>query len=168
MSRRALNVFNSMPERHRFIRGMIPWIGFRQEAVHYDRAKRFAGVTKYPLSKMIRLALDGITSFSNAPLQTAFLAGIATAILSVFYAIYIVIREIFFGFPVAGWSSIMVAILFIGSIQLVTIGILGEYIGRIYDEVKKRPMFILDFQSSRGFEQTPSTRSHMEPGKPFS
>ena len=133
MSRRALDVFNAMPERNRFIRGMIPWIGFRQEAVTYARAKRFAGSTKYPLSKMIRLALDGITSFSNAPLQTAFLAGLLIAFFSVFYAIYIVIREIIFGFPVQGWSSIMVAILFIGSVQLVTIVILGEYVGRIYD-----------------------------------
>jgi polyisoprenyl-phosphate glycosyltransferase len=152
MSRRALDVFNAMPERNRFIRGMIPWIGFRQEPVHYARSKRFAGVTKYPLSKMIGLALDGITSFSNAPLQTAFLAGVAIAAVSVFFALYIVVREIFFGFPVQGWSSIMVAILFIGSVQLVTIGILGEYVGRIYDEVKKRPMFILDLQASRGFE----------------
>jgi polyisoprenyl-phosphate glycosyltransferase len=101
---------------------------------------------------MIRLALDGITSFSNAPLQTAFLAGIVTAALSVAYGIYIVVREIFFGFPVQGWSSIMVAILFLGSTQLITIGVLGEYVGRIYDEVKKRPKFVFDFQSSRGIE----------------
>ena len=131
------------------MRGMIPWIGFRQEPVVYERSKRFAGVTKYPFSKMLKLALDGITSFSNAPLQTAFLAGLATASVCLVYAVYIVIHEMVTGFPVQGWSSLMVAILFLGAVQLITIGILGEYIGRIYDEVKKRPLFIVDESASR-------------------
>lgn len=150
MSRRALDAFNAMPERHRFIRGMIPWLGFRQEAVLYDRAKRFAGTTKYPFSKMLKLALDGITSFSNAPLQTAYLAGFSVAGLSVLYAIYVLFRQIFWGFPVPGWASLMAAILFLGAVQLVCIGILGEYIGRIYDEVKRRPLFLVDNEGSRG------------------
>lgn len=149
MSRRALDVFNGMPERHRFIRGMIPWIGFRQEPVLYNRAARFAGQTKYPFTKMLRLALDGITSFSNAPLQTAFLLGITVACLCTIYGIYIVGHNMITGYPVRGWSSIMVAILFLGSVQLITMGILGEYVGRIYDEVKKRPLYIVDEHASR-------------------
>jgi len=149
MSRRALNVFLAMPERHRFIRGMIPWIGFKQEAVLYDRAKRFAGVTKYPFSKMFHLALDGITSFSNAPLQTAYLAGFGVAGLCVLCGVYILLRQLLWGFPVHGWASLMVGMLFIGAVQLITVGILGDYIGRIYDQVKMRPLFIVDEEASR-------------------
>ncbi len=149
MSRRALDVFNSMPERHRFIRGMIPWLGFRQEPVPYDRAARFAGVTKYPLSKMLKLALDGITSFSNAPLNSAYWLGMGVAVISVLYAVYVIVGNILGLNQVRGWPSLMVAILFLGAVQLITIGILGEYVGRIYDEVKKRPLFIMDERDSR-------------------
>jgi glycosyltransferase involved in cell wall biosynthesis len=150
MSRRAVDAFNAMPERHRFIRGMIPWLGFRQEAVLYDRAKRFAGSTKYPFSKMVKLAVDGITSFSNAPLQTAYYAGFVIAAMSFVLALYIIARQLITGFPVPGWASLMVAILFLGSVQLVCAGILGEYVGRIYDEVKQRPLFLVDHEASRG------------------
>jgi polyisoprenyl-phosphate glycosyltransferase len=149
MSRRALDAFLAMPEKHRFVRGMIPWIGFRQQAVLYDRAKRFAGVTKYPFSKMMRLALDGITSFSNAPLQSAYLLGFFVAGLCLLLAVLIAFRQLVFGFPVQGWSSIMVCVLFVGAVQLITVGILGEYIGRIYDEVKARPLFLIDEENSR-------------------
>ena len=149
MSRRALDVFNSMPERHRFIRGMIPWLGFRQEPVPYDRAARFAGVTKYPLSKMLKLALDGITSFSNAPLNSAYWLGMVVAVISVLYAVYVIVVNILGLNQVRGWPSLMVAITFLGAVQLITIGILGEYVGRIYDEVKKRPLFIMDERDSR-------------------
>ena len=149
MSRRALDVFLGMPERHRFIRGMIPWIGFRQEAVLYDRARRFAGVTKYPFSKMFHLALDGITSFSNAPLQSAYLAGFGVAGACLLCALFILLRQVIWGFPVHGWASLMVGMLFIGAVQLITVGILGDYIGRIYDQVKMRPLFIIDEQASR-------------------
>lgn len=149
MSRRALEIFNAMPEKHRFIRGMIPWIGFNQEAVPYKRAARFAGTTKYPLRKMLKLAFDGITSFSNAPLHTAYLFGLSVAGVCFAYLVWVICKVIFFGgFPVGGWSSLMVAVLFLGSVQLITIGILGEYIGRIYDEVKGRPLFIIDKKMS--------------------
>lgn len=153
MSRRVLDVFNGMPERHRFVRGMVPWIGFRQEAVTYHRAPRFAGETKYPLTKMLKLALDGITSFSNAPLRTAYLMGVSVAGLSILYAISIVWHSIRHGYPVVGWASLMVAILFMGSVQLITIGILGEYIGRIYDQVKARPLFTIDRRASVGVDE---------------
>lgn len=149
MSKRTVKLFNAMPERNRFIRGMVPWIGLKQGAIYYERSARFAGSTKYPLGKMLKLAFDGITSFSNTPLQSAYYLGFFVAIISILYAIYIVIYSLIHGFPVQGWSSIMVIILFIGSVQLITIGILGEYVGRIYDEVKKRPLFIIDEEESR-------------------
>ena len=148
MSRQAVDVFVAMRERHRFIRGMIPWIGFKQESVSYNRHPRFAGETKYPLSKMMKLALDGITSFSNAPLQTAFVVGTLTALGALAYAAFILIYALVSGFPVEGWSSIMVVILFLGAVQLMSVGILGEYIGRIYDEVKQRPLVIIDKEKS--------------------
>ncbi|APJ04287.1 glycosyltransferase family 2 protein [Silvanigrella aquatica] len=149
ISKRALEVFKSMPERNRFIRGMIPWIGLNQIPIYYERASRFAGTTKYPFSKMLKLALDGIVGFSNSPLKTAYYVGFVIALLSFAYGIFIIFYSLLKGFPVHGWSSIMVTILFTGGVQLITVGILGEYIGRIYDEVKKRPLYIIDEQESR-------------------
>ncbi|KAB8029914.1 glycosyltransferase family 2 protein [Fluviispira multicolorata] len=149
MSRNALNIFNTLPERNRFIRGMVPWIGLRQEPIYYERSARFAGETKYPFRKMLKLAFDGIISFSNVPLQSAYYFGFIVALLSIIYGFYIVIYSLVKGYPVLGWSSLMVAILFIGAVQLITIGVLGEYIGRIYDEVKKRPLFIVNEKESR-------------------
>ena len=149
MSRRALDIFNSLPEKNRFIRGMIPWIGLKQTPIYYERSARFAGITKYPLTKMIKLALDGIIGFSNTPLKSAYYLGFTVAFLSFIYGFFILVYSQIKGFPVQGWSSIMVTILFIGGIQLITIGILGEYIGRIYDEVKKRPLFIINDKESR-------------------
>jgi dolichol-phosphate mannosyltransferase len=149
MSRRALDIFNSLPEKNRFIRGMVPWIGLKQTPIYYERSARFAGTTKYPLTKMIKLALDGIIGFSNTPLKSAYYLGFTVAFLSFIYGFFILVYSQVKGFPVQGWSSIMVTILFIGGIQLITIGILGEYIGRIYDEVKKRPLFIINDKESR-------------------
>lgn len=149
MSRRALDIFNSLPEKNRFIRGMVPWIGLKQTPIYYERSARFAGTTKYPLTKMIKLALDGIIGFSNTPLKSAYYLGFTVAFLSFIYGFFILVYSQIKGFPVQGWSSIMVTILFIGGIQLITIGILGEYIGRIYDEVKKRPLFIINDKESR-------------------
>ena len=149
MSRRTLDIFNSMPERNRFIRGMIPWIGLNQTPIYYERSARFAGTTKYPLGKMIKLALDGIIGFSNTPLKTAYYIGFIVAVFSFLYGLFIIIYSQFKEFPVHGWSSIMVTVLFIGGVQLITVGILGEYIGRIYDEVKKRPLYIIDEKESR-------------------
>ncbi len=149
MSRQALDIFNSLPEKNRFIRGMVPWIGLKQTPIYYERSARFAGTTKYPLTKMIKLALDGIIGFSNTPLKSAYYLGFTVAILAFIYGAFILVYSQIKGFPVQGWSSIMVTILFIGGIQLITIGILGEYIGRIYDEVKKRPLFIINDKESR-------------------
>lgn len=143
MDRKAVDVLNSMRERYRFLRGMSSWVGFRQIGVPYKRAARFAGETKYPLKKMIRFASDAITGFSYFPLQVATYLGFISAGLSIL-AIPIVIAfrlagsQAFFG-----QATTLIAVLFLGGVQLISLGILGEYIGRLYDEAKSRPLYIV-------------------------
>jgi dolichol-phosphate mannosyltransferase len=145
MDRRVVDAFLRMPEQDRFLRGMVSWVGYRQVAVPYKREVRFAGKTSYPLLKMIRFAIDGIVSFSFAPLRLAVWTGfiaIAFAFLGIVYAV--LLR--FFADPsqwVRGWASIFVAILFMGGVQLISLGIIGEYVGRIYGEVKQRPLYLV-------------------------
>ncbi len=142
MSRRVLDQLLSMPEQQRFIRGMIAWIGFRQEPFMYTRDPRYAGVTKYPLIKLIHFAIDAISSFSIRPLRIAIpfaLFGATLAALLGLYAIY----GHFFSTAVSGWASLACLITFFSSLQLVCIGLIGEYIGRTYIEVKRRPLFII-------------------------
>jgi len=146
MSRRVVDVLKRSRERHRFLRGMVSWAGFSQTAVEYDRDERRYGTTKYPLSKMLKLAIDGITSFSDVPLRFASYLGFTVSTVAFVYAIVIIIfRSFDLGIPefTRGWASTMVAILFLGGVQLIGIGILGEYIGRIYDEVKARPLYLI-------------------------
>ena len=142
MSRRAVDILNSMPEHHRFIRGMVSWIGMRQEALPYEREARFAGETKYPLSKMIRFAIDAITGFSVRPLRMAsyfgFGFGIATLLLLAYVLVYY-----FLGHTVEGWTSLAVIILALGSVQMFVAGVMGEYLGRLYIESKHRPLFVI-------------------------
>ncbi len=143
MDRRALDVLLAMPERNRFLRGMTVWVGFTQTAITYDRAARGAGATKYTLRRMLRFSLDATTSFSHAPLQLATLLGFcisALALISIPLVIIARLNDIF----VPGISSTLVAILLLGGIQLITVGIIGEYVGRIYDEVKNRPLYVVE------------------------
>lgn len=142
MSRRAVDVLNSMPEHHRFIRGMVSWIGLRQEALPYDRAARFAGDTKYPLSKMIRFAIDAITGFSVRPLRIASYMGLAFGGLCVLLMAY-ALTAYFMGRTVDGWTSLAVIVLALGSVQLVVVGVMGEYLGRLYMESKGRPLYVI-------------------------
>lgn len=142
MSRRSVDLLNSMPEHHRFIRGMVSWIGLRQEALPYERAPRFAGETKYPLSKMIRFAIDAITGFSVRPLRLASYFGICFGIATLLMLSYVVIHY-FLGRSVEGWTSLAVIILALGSVQLFVAGVMGEYLGRLYIESKQRPLFII-------------------------
>jgi glycosyltransferase involved in cell wall biosynthesis len=142
MSRRAVEVLNSMPEQHRFIRGMVSWIGLRQEALPYDRAARFTGDTKYPLSKMIRFAIDAITGFSVRPLRLASYMGLAFGALCVLLMTY-VFTAYFMGKTVDGWTSLAVIVLALGSVQLVVAGVMGEYLGRLYMESKRRPLYVI-------------------------
>ncbi|MEO5721582.1 MAG: glycosyltransferase family 2 protein [Chthoniobacterales bacterium] len=155
MDREVVNAILRMPERDRFLRGMVSWVGFRQIAVPYRREARFAGETKYPLLKMLRFAADGVISFSFAPLRLAVWTGffvIGLALLGIIYAV--VLR--FFADPsqwVRGWASIFVAVLFMGGVQLISLGIMGEYVGRIYGEVKQRPLYFV--RERFGFHETP-------------
>lgn len=146
MDRKVVDVLKGMRERHRFLRGMSAWVGFRQVGVPYRRAARFAGATKYPFRKMLRLALNAVTSFSYFPLQVATYMGFISAGVSIL-AIPVIILLRLFGAPGAqaffGQASTLVAVLFLGGVQLISLGILGEYIGRIYDEVKGRPLYIV-------------------------
>ena len=146
MSRRALDVLLAMPERHRFIRGMVSWIGFRQEPIQYDRHARFAGTTKYPFRKMLKFALDAITAFSVKPLALASWVGIASGVFALGLLIYTFFSWMgWMGRPaVTGWTSLMAVMAFLGSVQLLVLGILGEYLGRMYEQVKGRPLFIIE------------------------
>jgi glycosyltransferase involved in cell wall biosynthesis len=145
VDRRALDVFLSMRERSRFVRGMISWVGFKQAEVKYVRHERFAGETKYPFSKMLKFAVDGLLAFSQLPLKLASSLGLVSAAVSFGFMVYGVILYYFYPDKVIpGWSSLFSAVLFIGGIQLICLGVLGEYIGRIYDEVKNRPLYIVD------------------------
>lgn len=144
MSRNVADALRSMPERDRFVRGMVSWVGFRQIALPYKRAERFAGTSKYPLRKMIRFATDGILSFSTKPLQLAVGLGMVAASLALAGIVYSLFLRIFTNIWVEGWTALMIAVLFLGGVQLICVGILGEYIGRIYNEVKNRPLYIVD------------------------
>ncbi len=151
MDRRVVDTLLSMPERDRFVRGMVSWLGFSQTGVEYRRAPRLAGVTKFSLFKMVRFALDGIFSFSILPLRLATWTGFVASGLAVL-GIIIVLLDRLLGAPglVKGWSSAIIAQLFIGGVQLICIGIIGEYVGRIYGESKRRPLYIV--QERMGFE----------------
>lgn len=151
ISRNVVDTLRAMPERDRFIRGMISWVGFKQIAVPYKRAQRFAGESKYPLRKMLHFAMDGILSFSTRPLQISVAVGMfcaALALLGTFYALFF---RLFTNTWVEGWTALMIAILFIGGVQLISVGILGEYTGRIYHEIKNRPLYVV--QEYTGFKR---------------
>ncbi len=143
MDRRVVDVMNRMREHHRFLRGMSAWVGFKQVGVPYKRMARFAGSTKYPFNKMLKLALTAITGFSYLPLQVATILGFIAAGLSLVAAIVVIIMRAVTGAAFLGQASTLIAVLFLGGVQLISLGILGEYIGRIYDEVKGRPLYIV-------------------------
>jgi len=143
MTRRVLNVLQAMPERYRFVRGMVSWVGFRQVALPYEREARFAGVTKYPLHKMISFAIDAITSFSVAPLRLASWMGVCAGFGAILLLGYVLGAWVL-GYAISGWTSTLAVILVLGSTQLMILGIMGEYLGRMYMESKRRPLFIID------------------------
>ncbi len=142
ISRRALDVLNDMPEQFRFIRGMVSWIGLRQVPIDYDRQPRIAGRTGYPLSRMVAFALDAITGFSVVPLRLATWLGLLTSVASLLMTGYTLLAWLF-GDTVAGWASLAAIVLTLGGVQLLVLGILGEYVGRLYIESKRRPLFVV-------------------------
>jgi glycosyltransferase involved in cell wall biosynthesis len=143
MSRRALDALLAMPEQARFIRGMVAWIGFKQVPFAYDRDQRFAGETKYPFSKMVRFAFDALTGFSSAPLKLASHAGLALSAGSVLLILYIAYAWLT-GQSIQGWTSLMVVVVVLGAVQMFVLALMGEYIGRLYNESKRRPLYIVE------------------------
>jgi dolichol-phosphate mannosyltransferase len=146
MSRRVVDALHRSPERNRFLRGMVSWVGFNQTAIEYDRDVRYSGATKYPLGKMIRFAMDGITSFSDIPLRFASYFGFIVSAIAFVYALVVIAFKLFSLKPpgyTPGWASTIVVVLFLGGVQLMSLGILGEYLGRVYDEVKGRPLYLI-------------------------
>jgi dolichol-phosphate mannosyltransferase len=143
MDRKVVDVMNSMREHHRFLRGMSAWVGFKQVGVTYKRAARIAGETKYPLKKMMKLALTAITGFSYVPLQIATYVGFISAGISLIAIPVVILMRILGSQQFTGQATTLIAVLFLGGVQLISLGILGEYIGRIYDEVKGRPLYIV-------------------------
>jgi len=172
MSRRAVLALRGLREANRFVRGLVAWIGFRQTAVYYDRSARFAGETHYPLRKMLRFASDGIVSFSTLPLRVATFLGIMSGIIAAGVAVWVLIAVISGAYVVPGWATLMLAVSLASSAQLLMIGILGEYLGRVYDEVKRRPLYLVDETRNleaadmvgRGIESAPAPRRSVNPG----
>ena len=142
MSRRVVVAMHSLRETHRFVRGLVAWIGFKQPAVEYDRAARAAGETKYPLRKMLAFAFDGIASFSVVPLRLATYVGVIVGAASILYALLAVIAHVM-GHTVEGWTTLVALVSFLFSVQLLVTGVLGEYVGRIYEQVKGRPLYVV-------------------------
>lgn len=151
IDRKVADVLKGLKEKNRFVRGLVSWVGFRQTSVEYVRDERWAGETKYPLKKMLRFAMDGITSFSYKPLKLATYIGFTLSAASFLYLLIIVLQKLFTDSTTAGWTSIVAINLFFNGIILILLGVIGEYIGRIYDESKDRPLYII--QEVKGFEQ---------------
>jgi glycosyltransferase involved in cell wall biosynthesis len=143
MSRQVVVALRSLRETHRFVRGMVSWVGFKQTAVYYERPARFAGETKYPLRKMMRFAIDGVTSFSTVPLRFATWLGMLAGVIAIGAAFWALWTKFFGTGVVPGWTTLMMLVAFGSSAQLLMTGILGEYIGRIYEEVKRRPLYLV-------------------------
>jgi glycosyltransferase involved in cell wall biosynthesis len=143
LSRRAVNALKGLRERHRFMKGLFTWIGYRQTGIPYERDPRYAGQTKWQYWKLWNFALEGITSFTTAPLIIATYIGFITAISAFIFGLIIIYKTLVYGDPVAGYPSLMVVILFLGGIQLMSIGVIGEYLGRMFDESKQRPLYLV-------------------------
>ena len=156
IDRKVIDAFNSMPERNKYIRGLISWVGFRQVPIYYERSERFAGETKYSLGKMLRFARTSLLYFSNKPLRIASSAGIAAVVISLLLAVWVLYTLVFEPARlVQGWASIIIIVLFFGGVQMLTIGILGEYLSSIFNEIKGRPEYIV--QTALNFDQDTPT-----------
>ncbi|CAN5645051.1 glycosyltransferase family 2 protein [soil metagenome] len=144
LSPRALAALRQLRERHRFMKGLFGWVGFNRVAIAYEREPRLAGASKFNFWRLWNFALEGITSFSTAPLRLATYLGVATALVAFLYALWVIVKAMFFGDAVAGWPTMMAVILFLGGVQLIALGLIGEYLGRLYEESKQRPLYLVD------------------------
>lgn len=143
LSRRAIDALNELPEQHRFMKGLFAWVGFDQRAVPYERDPRYAGQSKWNYWRLWNFALEGITSFTVVPLQVASYLGILIALAAFLYGGFVIVKTLLFGNPVAGYPSLMTVVLFLGGLQLLFIGVVGEYLGRIFNETKRRPLYFI-------------------------
>ncbi|NJK47046.1 glycosyltransferase family 2 protein [Candidatus Gracilibacteria bacterium] len=143
LDRQVVEALKQLPERRRFMKGLFAWVGYQQSAIEYDRDPRYQGNTKWNYWKLWNFALEGITSFSFAPLKIWSYVGLVISLVSFVYASFLVIRTLIFGIDVPGYASIMVAVLFLGGVQMLSLGFIGEYLGRVYDEVKQRPLYLV-------------------------
>ena len=161
LSPRALRALGQLRERQRFMKGLFGWVGFNQTAIAYQREARIAGETKFNFWRLWNFALEGITSFSTAPLRIATYLGVCTALLAFLYALWVVFKALRWGDPVAGWPTMMAVILLLGGVQLMALGLIGEYLGRLYAEAKRRPLYLVDaWRPGAGL----SSASSLEPG----
>ncbi len=151
LSPRALAALRELRERHRFMKGLFGWVGFNGAEIAYEREARIAGRSKFNFWKLWNLALEGITSFSTAPLRISTYLGLLTALVALGYGFYVIVKALMYGDPVAGWPSMMAVILFLGGVQLIALGMIGEYLGRLYVEAKQRPLYVVaDWQPGEG------------------
>ena len=150
LDRKVVDAIKKLPERTRFMKGLFAWVGYKQTSILFDREPRYGGNSTWNYWKLWNFALDGITSFSFLPLKVWSYVGVIISLISLFYALFLVIRTLILGVDVPGYASLMVAILFLGGIQLITLGVLGEYLGRVYEEVKGRPLYFV--REEYGFE----------------
>ena len=155
LDRQVVEAIKKMPERTRFMKGLFAWVGYKQTSILFDREPRFGGKTTWNYWKLWNFALDGITSFSFFPLKIWSYMGLIISLISLLYALFLVVRTLILGIDVPGYASLMVAVLFFGGIQLITLGIIGEYLGRVYEEVKRRPLYFV--RESYGFKNEKST-----------
>jgi glycosyltransferase involved in cell wall biosynthesis len=153
LSRRVVDSLGRLPERSRMMKGLFAWVGFRQAYVTYDRPPRFAGRSQWSVSRLVKLAIDGITSFSAWPLRIWSFLGAAIALLAFVYAAFLIVRTLIFGVVVPGYASMMVVLLFVAGVQLMGLGVLGEYLGRVFEEVKQRPLYLI--MESHGIVELP-------------
>lgn len=144
LSRRAVDALNELPERNRFMKGLFAWIGYRQATIDYDRARRAAGQSKWQYWRLWNFAIEGITGFSIAPLKAATYLGLASALGAFAFALYFLVKTLAAGDPVAGFPTLIVTILFLGGMQLIALGVLGEYVGRLSTESRRRPLYLID------------------------
>ena len=168
LSRRAVRALEQLHEQHRFMKGLFAWIGFPQKAVPYKRDPRFAGETKWDYWRLWNFALEGVTSFTIAPLKVATYLGLVTALLSFVYAGLVIVKTLLYGDPVRGYPSLMTAVLFFSGVQLIGIGLLGEYLGRVFDETKRRPLYLVKrYEPGRHSARADAASSRASAGSPL-
>jgi polyisoprenyl-phosphate glycosyltransferase len=168
MDRAVVQALLALPERNRFMKGLYAWVGFETVAVPYQPAPRAFGNTTFGMLTLLRFSLDGLTAFTNWPLRAVSLLGVLLALASFFYGGYLTVSYLYYGNDVSGWTTIVVGLLLFSGVQLISLGVLGEYIGRIFEEVKRRPLYVVKREWGQGLAATPSAAQTPHPQTPSS